>query len=101
MGPMVLLTVRGRRARVGSRWGDAACCGADMVLIRSRHDAPRMRINSYPEDVVRKVGMGMLAGFPAIVHETHRAGPKIAAILSVVESCRRLKFLAEAGITSS
>ena len=43
-----------------------------MVLIRSRHDAPRMRINSYPEDVVRKVGMGMLAGFPAIVHETHR-----------------------------
>jgi len=52
--------------------GDAACCGADMVLIRSRHDAPRMRINSYPEDVVRKVGMGMLAGFPAIVHETPR-----------------------------
>jgi len=36
--------------------------GADMVLIRSRHDTPwRMRINSsYPEDVV---GMGMLAGF--------------------------------------
>jgi len=31
-----------------------------------------MRINSYPEDVVRKVGMGMLAGFPAIVHETPR-----------------------------
>ena len=39
--------------------------GADMVLIRSRHDTPwRMRINSsYPEDVVWKVGMGMLAGF--------------------------------------
>ena len=39
--------------------------GADMVLIRSRHGTPwRMRINScYPEDVVWKVGMGMLAGF--------------------------------------
>src|SRR5439155_22858537 len=39
--------------------------GADMVLIRSRHDTPwRMRINSsYSEDVVWKVGMGMLAGF--------------------------------------
>jgi len=32
-----------------------------------------MRINSYPEDVVRKVGMGMLARFPALVHETHRS----------------------------
>jgi len=39
--------------------------GADMVLIRSRHDTPwRMRINSsYPDDVVWKVGMGMFAGF--------------------------------------
>src|SRR5207248_11665939 len=45
---------------------------AESAAIRSRHDAPRMRINSYPEDVVRKVGMGMLAGFPAIVHETPR-----------------------------
>jgi len=35
---------------------------ADKVLIRSRHDTP-WRMSSYPEDVVWKVGMGMLAGF--------------------------------------
>ena len=50
--------------------------GADMVLIRSRHDTPwRMRINSsYPEDVVWKVGMGMLAGFsPQWSMKAHRS----------------------------
>src|SRR6266496_243508 len=48
--------------------------GADMVLIRSRHDTPwRMRINSsYPEDVVWKVGMGIRRIFPTMVYEAHR-----------------------------